>query len=154
MSSGLKLYIVLSRAYRAVLAHDERDIRSHGLTLTEFAVLELLYHKGPQPLQQIGKRILITSGSITYVVDKLESRGLLYRQQDEKDRRISYAIITAAGHSLIRDIFPRHQQVLEKALAGLTKEEQEIVASLLKKLGQAAEKSLDGSTDRKTKIKK
>lgn len=154
MSNGLKLYIVLSRAYRAVLAHDDRDIRSHGLTITEFAVLELLYHKGPQPLQQIGKRILITSGSITYVVDKLENRGLLYRQQDEKDRRISYAIITEAGHSLIKDIFPQHQQVLEKALAGLTNEEQEMAASLLKKLGQSAEKSLNESTDRKTKIKK
>lgn len=151
MPHGLKLYIILSRAYRAILAHDEKDIKRHGLTLTEFAVLELLYHRGPQPLQQIGEKILITSGSITYVVDKLEKRGLLYRQQHEKDRRISHAILTATGHSLLQEIFPQHQQALEQALAGLSDEEQQAAAELLKKLGRYAEASLDQPGNRKTK---
>lgn len=61
---------------------------------TEFAVLELLYHKGQQPLQQIGGKILLASGSITYVVDKLEKKGFLERVACPNDRRVTYAAIT------------------------------------------------------------
>ncbi|SDF14054.1 MarR family winged helix-turn-helix transcriptional regulator [Sporolituus thermophilus] len=142
MSQALKLYVVLSRAYRAILAHDERDVRRHGLNLTEFAILELLYHKGPHPLQQIGKKILITSGSITYVVDKLEKKGLLYRRPCEKDRRVIYAVLSDAGKSLIEAIFPEHVQALMYAMGGLSPAEQEMAILLLKKLGREAENRL------------
>ena len=138
MSNKLKLYIVLSRAYRALLAHDERDIRRHGLNLTEFAVLELLYHKGPQPLQRIGEKILITTGTITYVVDKLESKGLLYRNPCDEDRRRTYAVLTDAGCDLLNNIFPDHEKALEYAMGKLSEEEQEAAIKLLKKLGLAA----------------
>lgn len=142
MANELKLYIVLSRAYRAILAHDERDVRRHGLNLTEFAVLELLYHKGPHPLQQIGEKILITTGTITYVVDKLEQKGLLYRQACDKDRRKTYAILSDTGRALLERVFPAHAKALEYALGGLTPEEQEVVTELLKKLGLEASKRL------------
>src|SRR5258708_40034645 len=69
---ALDLFIVLSRAYNWVNAHAVRDIRCHGLNPTEFGILEALYHKGPLPLQQIGEKVLISSGNITYAVDKLE----------------------------------------------------------------------------------
>lgn len=72
---SLKLFIVLSRAYRSINDHMNKHIHHHGLNPTEFAVLELLYHKGDQPLQQIGDKILLASGSITYVVDKLEQKA-------------------------------------------------------------------------------
>ena len=71
---SLKLFIVLSRAYRAVNEHVNKRIQRYGLNPTEFAVLELLYHKGDQPLQQIGGKILLASGSMTYVIDKLEKK--------------------------------------------------------------------------------
>lgn len=76
ISQSLKLFIALSRVHRFVMDATNKSIQSNGLNPTEFAVLELIYHKGSQPLQQIGERILIASGSITYVVDKLEKRGL------------------------------------------------------------------------------
>jgi len=142
MEQELKLYITLSRAYRAVLAHDERDVRRHGLNLTEFAVLELLYHKGPQPLQLIGEKILITTGTITYVVDKLQKKGLLFRKPCDKDRRKFYAVLTEAGEALIFRIFPEHAQNLAYALGGLSSEEQDIAIKLLKKLGHEAENRL------------
>lgn len=147
MANELKLYIVLSRAYRALLAHDERDVRRYGLNLTEFAVLELLYHKGPHPLQQIGEKILITTGTITYVVDKLEQKGLLYRQPCDKDRRKTYAILSDAGRSLLERIFPSHAKALGYALGGLSPEEQEAVTKLLKKLGVEASKRLLNSEE-------
>lgn len=71
---SLDLFIVLARAYNSVVAHSIRDIQSHGLNSTEFGVLDLLYHKGPQPLQKIGEKVLISSGNITYVADKLQKK--------------------------------------------------------------------------------
>lgn len=143
MSKELKLYVVLSRAYRALLAHDERDVRKYGLNLTEFAVLELLYHKGAHPLQQIGEKILITTGTITYVVDKLEEKGLLYRKPSNQDRRKTFAVLTDAGTALLEKIFPDHARSLKYAMAGLSQQEQEVATKLLKKLGIEASKRLD-----------
>src|SRR3954470_816709 len=107
---SLKLFIVLSRAYRAVNEHVNKRIQRYGLNPTEFAVLELLYHKGDQPMQQIGGKILLASGSITYVVDKLEQKGMLKRIACPTDRRVTYAQITEEGKKFIQDIFPEHAQ--------------------------------------------
>ncbi|MDR3590916.1 MAG: MarR family transcriptional regulator [Negativicutes bacterium] len=138
-SSALKLFVVLVKAYQAIQEIDYRDIRGYGFNPTEFAVLDLLYHKGPHPLQQIGGKILITSGSITYVIDKLEKKGLIIRQPCEKDRRVIYAVLTASGQETMKLIFPRHAEVLCKALAGLSPEEQEAATQLLKKMGLYAQ---------------
>jgi MarR family transcriptional regulator, 2-MHQ and catechol-resistance regulon repressor len=132
-SLALKLYIVLARTYRTLVDVDQRDIQRYGLNLTEFAVLELLYNKGSHPLQQIGEKILITSGSITYVVDKLERKGLLLRRCCPEDRRVTYAVLTSQGEELLDKIFPAHVQVLVKALGGLDEEEKSTAIRLLKK---------------------
>ena len=142
MSDALNLYIALSRAYQAIVRHDERDVARHGLNLTEFAVLELLYHKGPHPLQQIGSKILITTGTITYVINKLEKKGLLYRKPCDLDRRKIYAVLSEQGQSLVQTIFPDHARNLEFALAGLDAAEQKLAATLLKKLGHEAARQL------------
>lgn len=139
---SLDLFIVLSRAYKAVAGHSEQDIRRSGLNPTEFGVLELLYHKGPHPLQQIGEKILLASGSITYVVDKLEQKGLLERKTCAEDRRITFASITEQGSQLMNDIFPQHVGAIQAAVAGLSDEEKETAIHLLKKLGKHAQNSL------------
>jgi MarR family 2-MHQ and catechol resistance regulon transcriptional repressor len=135
LDTSLKLFIVLSRAFRAVNDQANKSIQSFKLNPTEFAVLELLYHKGDQPLQQIGGKILLASGSITYVVDKLEGKGLLARKACPKDRRVTYAQITEEGKQLLQDIFPKHEQHIHDLLAGLTQEEKEQAIELIKKLG-------------------
>ncbi|KYZ77760.1 transcriptional regulator [Anaerosporomusa subterranea] len=132
---SLKLFTVLARTHNTLMEIDRRDIRNYGLNQTEFAVLELLYHKGPHPLQQIGERILITSGSITYVVNKLEKKGLLERNPCEEDRRIVYAMLTEKGRSLLGEIFPHHALALAKAFRGLTQEEKQLAIQLVKKIG-------------------
>ncbi|KQL43548.1 MarR family winged helix-turn-helix transcriptional regulator [Brevibacillus choshinensis] len=138
---SLDLMVVLSRSYNWVMAHTNRDIRQHGLNPTEFGVLEVLYHKGPQPLQQIGEKILISSGNITYVVDKLEKKQLLIRKPCLEDRRVIYAELTEKGNQFLADIFPSHKEAIEKAVSGLTPEEQRQATQLLKKLGRAAQES-------------
>jgi len=139
---ALNLFVVLSRAYRSVSEHSDHNIRSHGLNPTEFGVLELLYHKGQHPLQQIGEKILLASGSITYVVDKLEQKGLLERKACTKDRRLTYAVITEKGSKLIEDIFPDHAEVIRDAVSALSASEQAEALQLLKKLGKHAQSKL------------
>lgn len=136
---SLDLYIALSRASEWVNAHADRDIRNHGLNRTEFGVLELLYHKGAQPIQQIGSKVLMSSGNITYVVDKLEKKVYVERKTSAKDRRLIFAEITDAGKRFIEDVFPRHTEVIEQAVAGLSDEEKELASRLLKKLGKHAQ---------------
>lgn len=140
---SLKLFRVLARAYGSLVAHSDRDCRSHGLHPTEFAVLELLYHRGPQPLQRIGAKILLASGSVTYVIDKLEAAGLLHRQPCPEDRRVIHAVLTEKGRELLGTIFPQHAETLHQAMAGLSAVEKAVLIPLLKKLGLAAAQLLE-----------
>ncbi len=140
--SGLPIsqhvYVVLSRASEALHAHTKADIESHGLTQTEFAILEALYHKGPMLLGEVQKKILVSSGGITFLIDKLVARGLVQRRLCESDRRARYAELTDAGRELIAGIFPGHAEVIRRAVSGLTPEEQQTLTALLKKLGHHA----------------
>ncbi|SFE58648.1 MarR family winged helix-turn-helix transcriptional regulator [Alteribacillus iranensis] len=132
---SLKSLVVLSRAQHAVEEKIREDIRTHGLNPTEFAVLELLYHKGDQPIQRIGEKILLSSGSITYVVDKLEQKHYLERRRCPKDRRVIYASITEKGSELMDDIFPKHQKAVQGMFNVLEEEEKQTLITLLKKVG-------------------
>lgn len=136
---SLKLFVVLSKAYRSVSDQVAADIRGKGLNTTDFGVLELLYHQGDQPLQKIGDKILLASGSITYVVDKLQKKGYIKRVPSESDRRITYASITEKGESLLNDIFPGHWKQIESITDGLTEQEKLEAIHLLKKLGTYAD---------------
>ena len=135
VKQSLKLFIVLSRAHKAINEATNQFIQKNGLNPTEFAVLELLYHKGRQPLQQIGNKILLASGSITYVVDKLEKRGYIRRAFCPNDRRVTYAEITEEGKVFMDELFPLHEQLLHELLSALSAEEKETAIELLKKLG-------------------
>lgn len=135
IKQSLKLFIVLSRAHKAITETTNQFFQQNGVNPTEFAVLELLYHKGRQPLQQIGSKILLASGSITYVVDKLEKRGFLARISCPSDRRVTYAEITEAGTAFMAELFPQHEAHLFELLSTLTVEEKDEAIGLLKKLG-------------------
>ncbi|GLO64937.1 MULTISPECIES: MarR family transcriptional regulator [Oceanobacillus] len=134
---SLKLLVILSKAYKTVMEQVELDVKSRGISLTDFAVLELLYHRGKQPLQKIADKILLTSGSITYVVNKLEKQGYLTREQCELDKRVTYAVITDKGTELLDSIFPGHWEKIKKIMHGLDYQEKEEAIVLLRKLGTA-----------------
>jgi MarR family 2-MHQ and catechol resistance regulon transcriptional repressor len=138
-ATALKLWVVLSRAYHAVAEAARRDIERHGLGATEFSVLELLFHKGSLSLGEVGERVLLTSGSVTYVIDKLEKRRLLVRRACPEDRRVCYADLTQEGRALISAIFPEHAQVIREVTEGLSGEEQQEAIQLLKRLGRFAQ---------------
>jgi len=138
--SALKLWVVLSRAHASISAHAVAHAADHGLSLTEFAILEALYHRGRMVLGEIQRRILVSSGGITFLVDRLAEKGLVIRQECPEDRRAKYVSLTREGTRVIREIFPSHAQVLTTAMGGLTSAEQQEATALLRSLGLTAAK--------------
>lgn len=136
---SLKLFVVLSKSYKTIMERAVKDMKQHGLSASEFSILEVLYNKGRIPLQQIGEKILVTSGSVTYNIDKLEKRGLLRREPCAEDRRVIYATITDAGAALFDRIFPMHGALIDDMMRGLGREEKRQAIELLKRLGKGAE---------------
>jgi MarR family transcriptional regulator, 2-MHQ and catechol-resistance regulon repressor len=134
----LKLFTVLYRANAALQDESRRSIRRHGLTPAEFAVLEVLYHRGPLLLGEIQGKILVSSGGITYLVDRLHARGLVERRECPEDRRARYAALTQEGVRFMDDIFPGHARCLARASEGLSPEERRQAIALLKALGKGA----------------
>src|ERR1700681_3185415 len=104
-SSGTHLWLVMMKAHRTLERLATRSIELSEVGLSDFAVLERLLHKGPQPVNEIGRRIELTSGAITTAVDRLESRGLVTREAHPSDRRARIVRLTAAGEKQAGRIF-------------------------------------------------
>lgn len=137
-AAALKLWVILSRAHASISAHAVAHAADHGLSLTEFAILEALFHRGRMVLGEIQRRILVSSGGITFLVDRLAEKGLVVRQECPEDRRAKYVSLTREGTRFIRELFPSHAQVLAEAMKGLTQAEQQDAAGLLRTLGKTA----------------
>jgi MarR family 2-MHQ and catechol resistance regulon transcriptional repressor len=136
---ALRTYVKLMRAAESVTARTHRHLSSTGLTISQFAVLEALYHSGPLSQKEIGQKILRSSGNITMVIDNLEKTGLVRRERNEADRRFFFVHLTDKGDDLINKIFPPHAAVIAKDLEVLTAAEQDALGSLCKKLGRKGE---------------
>ena len=135
---ALKLWVVLTRAHQAIERHAAADQARSTLSEGEFAVLDVLYHKGPLLLVEVQRRVLVSSGGITYLVDRLVRKGLVERRPCSHDRRASYAALTPAGHEVMDRIFPEHTDAIVHATAGLSPAEKRQAIELLKKLGHHA----------------
>jgi MarR family 2-MHQ and catechol resistance regulon transcriptional repressor len=138
LGTSLKLWIVLSRAYEAVAKHAAADVARHGLTIPEFGILEVLHHKGQLLLGEVQKRVLVSSGGTTFLVDRLAAKGLVERRSCLTDRRARYVALTPAGEQLIAKVFPAHADRIACAASGLTLKDQKLATTLLKRLGIAA----------------
>ena len=141
-SSGIHLWLVLMKAYRTLGRYARCSIEPLGFGLSDFAILELLLHRGQQPVNAIGRRVDLTSGAITSAVDRLEAQGLVVRTSDRKDRRTRFVSLTPKGTALIRRVFGVHKRAMEGATSSLTAAERETLINLIKKLGRAAEEQL------------
>jgi MarR family 2-MHQ and catechol resistance regulon transcriptional repressor len=137
--SGIHLWLVLWKASDALRAHAVRHIHSLGLGFSDFAVLEVILHKGPTPVNQIGSVVRLTSGSITTAVDRLERKGLVSRCNHPTDRRARVVHLTEPGRKLIECAFAGHEVAMDQAAGGLTPSERAEAVILLKKLGLHAQ---------------
>jgi MarR family 2-MHQ and catechol resistance regulon transcriptional repressor len=146
--SGTHVWLVLMKAHRALRRAAIRSIESTDLGLSDFGVMELLLHKGPQPVNEIGRRIELTSGSITTAVDRLAARGVVTRELHPTDRRTRMVRLTARGEQAAQKAFAAHKQSMDAAAAPLSNAERETLIQLLKKLGRAEQEgSHVGTTD-------
>jgi MarR family 2-MHQ and catechol resistance regulon transcriptional repressor len=141
--SAARIWLVLWRAARAVEQNAARSVSATGLGRSDFAVLEVLLHKGPLPVNIIGKKVLLTSGSITTAVDRLESRKMLRRTSNARDRRSRIVCLTGTGRRLIERAFRKHSADLEETMAVLRSHERVELVRLLKKVGLWAAARLD-----------
>jgi MarR family transcriptional regulator, 2-MHQ and catechol-resistance regulon repressor len=144
--SGIHLWLILMKAYRALAQVDTRSIAASGIGMSDFAVLEILLHKGPLPVNTIGRQVMLTSGSITTAVDRLEEKHLVKRRACPNDRRVTYVTLTTAGRTLIRRVFKAHAIQIETVFDPLSEAERLTLATLLKKLGKHAESLLEHRT--------
>lgn len=135
----LRLFRIWLKSTKTVFNRVAEDMKGYGLTAENFMVLELLYNKGPHYIQTICDKLMIASGSITYVVNKLEKKELVEKIQDEENRRHWTVNLTEKGEALFHEIFPQHVSTIERNLASLDNDEKEQLANLLKKVGLSAE---------------
>jgi MarR family transcriptional regulator, 2-MHQ and catechol-resistance regulon repressor len=137
------VWLVLWKASHAIEQNAIRSVSALGLGSSDFAVLEVLLHKGPQPVNVIGKKVLLTSGSITAAVDRLQSRKLVRRTADRTDGRGRIVQLTKAGRRLIERAFRKHANDMEETMAVLKTNERAELVRLLKKVGLWAAARLD-----------
>lgn len=119
-----------------------RNISGFGMCQSDFGVLEALLHRGPLSVKEIGAKVLLTSGSMTAAVDRLDARGLVTRQDDPEDRRSRIIHLTDAGRELIERVFAEHREAMEQAVAGFPVEERAELIESLRRLGRSAEGKL------------
>jgi MarR family 2-MHQ and catechol resistance regulon transcriptional repressor len=139
METGTHIRLVLGRTAKAIERIDRESIADTGLNFSDFSILEALLHKGPLPINTIGEKILLTSGSMTTAANRLEEKGLIRRIQDPSDGRCFYLHLTKTGHRLIKDAFDKHARNLEKIAEVLNAEQRSELVNLLKKLGKHAQ---------------
>lgn len=141
--SRIKAFTVFVKSSQSIQKLIKQDFLKKDINLNEYAVMELLYHRGDQPIQSIGKRILMGGGSITYVIDKLENKGFLSRESSKEDRRKIYACITEKGKSYMDQRVPEHEQLISTIFEEWDDDEVEDAINLLKRIGIHAEKLLN-----------
>lgn len=138
-TEGTHVFLVIWKTYRALLAHADASKKRLGLGDSDFRVLEALLHKGPLPVNTVGHKVELTTGSITAAVDRLERKNLVVRKNDENDRRVRLVELTPEGRRLSKKIFAEHQKDMEAAAQNLGSEERAILINLLKRLGKGNE---------------
>lgn len=136
MNNDLKTISVLLRATNMIQKVIIEDVSLYGLNPTEFGVLEVLYHKGPQSVKSICNKVLIASSSMSYVIENLIKKDTIMKIKQRDDNRIHIVHLTESGKSLMDQIYPKHVSKLRKVLNILESNEELELQNLLKKLGK------------------
>ena len=131
----LNTFVKMSRGVDSFTSRTHKHIAQYNLSFSQFQVLEILYHLGPLCQKDIAHKILKTSGNLTTVIENLSKQKLITREQSNTDRRYFSIQLTPKGEKLIERVFTEHLKLMVSEMAVLSKEEQETLAFLCKKLG-------------------
>ncbi len=132
---ALETYIKLTRAAESVISRATADLAQYNLSLSQFMVLEALYHLGTLSQVEVAQKLLKSTGNITTVLQNLEKRDLICRQRDTDDQRYIRVSITEPGRELIAGMFPSHVRGIVDTMSALSADEQDVLATLSRKLG-------------------
>jgi MarR family 2-MHQ and catechol resistance regulon transcriptional repressor len=132
---ALRVWISLARCYTTYSKAISAKVQEYGLTTPQFGVLEALYHLGPLSLGELADKLLVTGGNVTYVMDRLEDQGFVYRDRSGADRRVVQAKLTQEGRELIESVFPGHVDYVQHLCRHLDAGELTTLRRLLKQLG-------------------
>jgi len=133
----LALLRELVRTYQAFYAYDEAHIRQLGLTLPQFDVIATLGNTSGMIMSQLAEKTLVTKGTLTGIVDRLEQKGLVRREVPPENRRCFIIVLTEKGQQLFEEIFPKHIDYLKERLKSLSNKEMEEIQAALKRLRDA-----------------
>src|SRR6266566_7065065 len=131
-------WLVMMKAMQAITRYALANLEETGLGLSDFAVLEVLLHKGPLPVNTIGPIVDLTPGSISIAVDRLVGKGLVSRDESADDRRVRIVALTPRGKDLIVSAYRKHSGQMKKVFAELSPEELRGLEVKLKKVGKRA----------------
>lgn len=134
---SMKTWMQVFRTYNKIRAKESIYIQSFDLTMNQFQVLEVLYHRGDLTIGAITKLTMSTPGNITVVVKNLKRDELIVSLPDENDKRASILSITSKGKAIIEKLFPQHACNFEEYFKVLKEDELETLFTLLKKLQKA-----------------
>jgi MarR family 2-MHQ and catechol resistance regulon transcriptional repressor len=145
------LWAALGDAYAAMAAHATADAARYGFSLAELAVLDVLHERGPMLLGELQRHVSVSSGGATFLVDRLEGKGLVRRKSCADDRRATFAELTAKGVRVLTRIRPKHVRAIRKAASGLSGRRQRAVTKLLRELAEAANSRPDANSSRRSR---
>ncbi|MGB3211911.1 MAG: MarR family transcriptional regulator [Desulforhopalus sp.] len=134
---ALNTFIKLVRCTNSVCS----DVHNHflaELTVSQFGILEALYHLGPMAQKELAGKILKSPGNITTIINNLEKINLVHRKINQNDKRYYIIHLTNKGRSFIERIFPTHADVILNRISILSETEQRTLGKLLKKLSTTA----------------
>lgn len=136
---ALNAYIKLQRAAETALHRTTSHLSDYGLSTSQFAVLEALYHLGTLSQRALAEKLLKSTGNISIVLKNMEKRGLIERHRHPDDNRYMQVSITPVGQALIDSMFGTHVAGIVAEMSVLTPAEQEELAKLCRKLGLRTE---------------
>jgi MarR family transcriptional regulator, 2-MHQ and catechol-resistance regulon repressor len=148
---AITLWAALGDAYTAMAAHATADAARHGFSLAELAVLDVLQQRGPMLLGELQRHVAVSSGGATFLVDRLEGKGLVRRKSCADDRRATFAALTPKGVRVLSRIRPKHFRAIRKAAAGLSSKRQRAATQLLRELAEAANSRPGANNSRRSR---
>jgi MarR family transcriptional regulator, 2-MHQ and catechol-resistance regulon repressor len=133
---ALSTFVKLMRAGESVMMRVHRHLDDYGLTISQFGVLDAIFHIGSMSQKDLAQKLLKSGGNLTMVIDNLEKRGLVKRIRSAVDRRVINVSLTEAGEALIRQIFPKHVAIIKQEFSILTSAQQIELGDLCRIVGK------------------
>lgn len=145
----LKTIRLLAECFQAFEQYSHRHIRSLGLTAGQFDILATLGNTAGMTFKQLGEQTLITKGTLTGIIDRLELKGLVAREANQQDARSTRVCLTVTGQQLFEQVFPEHLSYCAQLFADCSEQDftelEQPLRALQQRFRQGLELPLSGA---------